>query len=714
MSKKSSKKEVLQANSKQEKTKSDKPKQDKPDIKADTGEFQKGRAGPKDTISGKKTAQKKRSGGQQKKSQFKSEAQETFVSNPKHIAETSEEKSRKANSEFFGKHENEDENDVEYASEREESRAKRKHRQRLSRARVKDNFILSDTEFNDKDSFLKKPGIKNGKTGMIRESAKKKTFVDTPENVRLTRRKAMKKRMQRSQYKLVKHFDKKTGETTYELQTNKVRDHQNKDFVGAAAGLTAMEATGFLHQKVSEYEDDNSAVEAAHKSEEAAETIASTTGRARKQRYSHRADKVSEAERRQFKADHDFRSRGNTGEHPENKTKVRQKQIQKQRIKREYSKAMSKGKQAEQAAEYAQKAAEKTTDMARKVIEFVRKHAGVIGIVGLFALFFMMIIATMSSCAAMFGSGMTTTMSGGYQSEPAQLDSCDDALSQRELELKNTIKNIKADNPGYDEYKFSFATIGHDPYILINYLSALYGDVDAAEADSEIESLFNSMYTLTLTPCEETRIKYVKRSRRVYDPATKSYYTDVYYVPKEYTVQVLYATLTKKDLEEVVADKLSGNAEAKALYDVYQNTHGALQQFFSPLSMDWYSKVTSYYGYRENPITKESEYHRGVDIVVPTGTKVYAAQSGTVTEADYDTDYGKYIVIEDDKGFVTKYAHLESMNVSAGQTIRCGEVIGKTGNTGKTGVRIGSCLHLECMADGEYYNPLFYFENGKD
>ena len=77
--------------------------------------------------------------------------------------------------------------------------------------------------------------------------------------------------------------------------------------------------------------------------------------------------------------------------------------------------------------------------------------------------------------------------------------------------------------------------------------------------------------------------------------------------------------------------------------------------------------------------------------------------------AAYDDDYGNYIVITDSKGFTTKYAHLESMNVSAGQTVRHGEIIGKTGSTGAV---TGSHLHLECLSDGEYYNPLFYFENG--
>ena len=62
--------------------------------------------------------------------------------------------------------------------------------------------------------------------------------------------------------------------------------------------------------------------------------------------------------------------------------------IQKQKIKREYAKAIKNGPQAKQTAEYAQKAAKKTTDMARKIAEFAAKHKGAIVVIGLFVLFF--------------------------------------------------------------------------------------------------------------------------------------------------------------------------------------------------------------------------------------------------------------------------------------------------------------------------------------
>ena len=98
-----------------------------------------------------------------------------------------------------------------------------------------------------------------------------------------------------------------------------------------------------------------------------------------------------------------------------------------------------------------------------------------------------------------------------------------------------------------------------------------------------------------------------------------------------------------------------------------------------------------------------------MDIAVPTGTQVLASMDGTVTTATYDASYGNYVVIEKD-GYITKYAHMDTLSVSTGQVVTHGTVIGTTGNTGSS---TGSHLHIECLYNGEYYNPLFYFEAGE-
>ena len=142
---------------------------------------------------------------------------------------------------------------------------------------------------------------------------------------------------------------------------------------------------------------------------------------------------------------------------------------------------------------------------------------------------------------------------------------------------------------------------------------------------------------------------------------------------------------------------------------MYRTTGGLLQEFSSPLNLDWYGYVSSYYGYRKNPSSGHQEYHRGIDIAVPVGTEVYAAHDGIVQAAAYDSHYGNYVALEHN-GYLTKYAHMNRLDVSAGQTVKKGDQIGVTGNSGSS---LGSRLHLECLYQGEYYNPIFYFEVGE-
>ena len=669
--------------------KKDAMKQERFNTKSDTGDFKKERAGPTGSAKGKASSHTPKG---ERTEKLSNEAQEMFSQGGDNkTGIRSEQISRKANQEFFSKHEQEDERNTEYASQREETRARRIHRQHDTRTRVKDSFIQSDGDFHDKAGFVEEAGaeVANSRLDKLEkkaEKAGKKT------------EKARKKLPQRKEYKLVRHFDEKTGKTTYELQTNKVlKKPKRENPVTAAQRRAMMEAQGFVHQKISENEKDNAGVEGAHKAEQAGEDAVRYVQRFKGNKYARRQNKVAALEKKQFKAETNFRYQKYLEEHPEVKKKALQKRLQKQRIKREYAKAMKKGAEAKQAAGYAKKAAQTTTNIARKIQEFVRKHLGAIATIGLFGLFFMLIAAGVSSCSAVLNGGLSTTMAGSYQSVPAQLDASDEAMTSREMALQNTIDAIEEDYPDYDEYNYNLEEIGHNPFTLINYLSAIRVDVVAVDCDAEIESLFNEMYELTLTPRTETR------TRTVINEETGEEEEE------EYEVQILDVELTRKPLEDIVADRLTGNDDASALYSAYQTTNGALQQFYTPLDIDWYNMISSYYGYRKNPVTGDNQFHRGIDIAVPEGTEVYASQDGIVTTAEYNDEYGNYIVIEDSNGFVTKYAHLQSINVTAGQTVKHGAVIGKTGNTGSS---TGSHLHLECLASGEYYNPLFYFENG--
>ena len=512
---------------------------------------------------------------------------------------------------------------------------------------------------------------------------------------------ARKKIPKTKEYSFERVFDEKTGKARYVLTAvEKEKQFKPDRSVKMVAGRVGAEYSNFAHGKVAEVEKENSAVEGAHKTEQTAEDVDHFVKRNHKSGLQRKKEKVAKLEKKQFKKEVNFRYQKFLEENPEMQEKTLKKQIQKrlqkQRIKREYAKARRAGQASKNTKEAAAKSANFITKVAKKIQEIASRNVSLLVTIGIFALLLIMIMTAISSCGAMFSDGMSTTLAGSYMSVPAEIDAADLAFSELEMKLQKQINNIETDYPDYDEYRYNLDAIGHDPFVLISYLSAVHTEFTASEVQSEIESLFEEMYELTLNPTTETR------TRTVTDPETGEE------TEEEYTVTILEVTLTATDLGVVVAGHM--NEEQKEIYALYTETHGLTQQFYTPLNLYWYSYVSSYYGYRINPVTGQEQFHRGVDIAVPTGTTVLAAMDGTVTTATYDASYGNYVVIEDSNGYCTKYAHMDTLNVSAGQTVTHGTTIGTTGNTGSS---TGSHLHIECLYNGEYYNPLFYFDVGE-
>lgn len=512
---------------------------------------------------------------------------------------------------------------------------------------------------------------------------------------------ARKKIPKKKEYSFERVFDEKTGKAKYVLTAvEKEKQFKPDSPVKVVAGRVGAEYSNFTHGKVAEVEKENSAVEGAHKTEQTAEDVYHFVKRNHKSGLQRKKEKVARLEKKQFKKEVNFRYQKFLEENPDMQEKTlkkqMQKRLQKQRIKREYAKARRAGQAAKNTKEAAAKSASFVTKVAKKMQEIASRNVSLLVTIGIFALILIMIMTAISSCGAMFSDGMSTTLAGSYMSVPAEIDAADLAFSELEMELQKEINNIETDYPDYDEYRYNLDAIGHDPFILIGYLSAVHTEFTASEVQSEIESLFEEMYELTLNPTTETR------TRTVTDPETGEE------TEEEYTVTILEVTLTATDLGVVVAGHM--NEEQKEIYALYNETHGLTQQFYTPLNLYWYSYVSSYYGYRINPVTGQEQFQRGVDIAVPTGTTVLAAMDGTVTTATYDASYGNYVVIEDSNGYCTKYAHMDTLGVSAGQTVTHGTTIGTTGNTGSS---TGSHLHIECLYNGEYYNPLFYFDVGE-
>ena len=600
-----------------------------------------------------------------------------------------------------------------YQQSQKKGRYRRREHQDRERTKTSDfgrDFQTKEHDFTEKNTFAE--GAEPEFHGSKKLDRLQKKAEKAGKKTEAARRKLPKKR----EYSLERVFDEKTGRARYVLTAVvKEKPFKEDNPLKKIAGRAGSEFTNYAHGKVAESEKENSAVEGAHKTEQKAEDTYRFVKRHYKSKEQRQRKKVAKLEKKQFKKEVSFRYQKFLEENPEMQEKTLKKQLQKrmqkQRIKREYAKARRAGQAAKNAKEAAVKSANFTTTVAKKLQEIAAKHASLLVTVAAFGVLLIMIMTSISSCGAMFSEGMSTTLAGSYMSVPAEIDAADLAFSELEMELQKEVDSIETDYSDYDEYRYNLDAIGHDPFALISYLSAVHTEFTAADVQGEIESLFDEMYELTLNPATETRTRTVtKTGTRTVTNAdgTTSTETYTYEEEEEYTVTILEVTLTAKDLNVVVAGHM--DSEQKEIFALYNETHGLTQQFYTPLNLYWYNYVSSYYGYRINPVTGAEQFHRGVDIAVPTGTTVLAAMDGTVTTAAYDSYYGNYVVIEDSKGYCTKYAHMDTLSVSAGQAVKHGDTIGTTGNTGSS---TGSHLHIECLYNGEYYNPLFYFEAGE-
>ena len=114
----------------------------------------------------------------------------------------------------------------------------------------------------------------------------------------------------------------------------------------------------------------------------------------------------------------------------------------------------------------------------------------------------------------------------------------------------------------------------------------------------------------------------------------------------------------------------------------------------------------SQYGYRTDPIDGKRRMHRGQDFAVNLNTPVLATGDGVVTKAQYDSGWGRYVKIDHGYGYETIYAHLYKINVKKGQKVKRGDVIGKSGNSGRAA---GFHLHYEVHKNKKVDDPKKYF-----
>lgn len=169
----------------------------------------------------------------------------------------------------------------------------------------------------------------------------------------------------------------------------------------------------------------------------------------------------------------------------------------------------------------------------------------------------------------------------------------------------------------------------------------------------------------------------------------------------------------KKTAENIKAIEAAERAEAELQAEIRQALANSSNENFVGGQFLWpipgYYTVTSPFGYRTHPTTGVYKLHTGVDIAGSkiSGKPILAANSGKVIKAGYNRGYGNYVVIDHGGGFSTLYGHASKLAVSAGQSVTRGDTIAYVGTSGYS---TGYHLHFEIIENGEYKNPLSYFD----
>jgi murein DD-endopeptidase MepM/ murein hydrolase activator NlpD len=115
--------------------------------------------------------------------------------------------------------------------------------------------------------------------------------------------------------------------------------------------------------------------------------------------------------------------------------------------------------------------------------------------------------------------------------------------------------------------------------------------------------------------------------------------------------------------------------------------------------------LTSPYGRRRSPFTRQWKFHRGLDLSAPIGSEIRAPAPGTILSAGWNSGYGRMVQVDHGYGVVSRYAHMGRVRVKKGDRVRRGDALGGVGMTGRT---TGPHLHYEIQVDGRFVDPMVF------
>lgn len=316
--------------------------------------------------------------------------------------------------------------------------------------------------------------------------------------------------------------------------------------------LAADALSAKAHQSVRNADqDNNSGVEAAHFTEGSAEGAARAGSRFQYGRKLRQYKKLERLEKKGNKdaVDSIFAERMKSD--PQAGSNLFSRWWQKQAIKKEYAAAKAGAAAAENTASGTAKAAQGTVSITEKAFQFVQSHSHIIIGIAAVGLLVLVIAGSVSSCSVLINGGGNVVLGTSYTAEDEDLKGVETDYTKLEDKLRKQIDRIETDHPGYDEYRYNLAEIGHNPYELASLLTVEFENYTRSQVQARLQSIFEAQYELKLEEKVEIRTRKETRVGYRYNPITGTGHTYTYQVTVQYEYKILNVTLLNRGVDYV-------------------------------------------------------------------------------------------------------------------------------------------------------------------
>ena len=316
--------------------------------------------------------------------------------------------------------------------------------------------------------------------------------------------------------------------------------------------LAADALSAKAHQSVRNADqDNNSGVEAAHFTEGSAEGAARAGSRFQYGRKLRQYKKLERLEKKGNKdaVDSIFAERMKSD--PQAGSNLFSRWRQKQAIKKEYAAAKAGAAAAENTASGTAKAAQGTVSITEKAFQFVQSHSHIIIGIAAVGLLVLVIAGSVSSCSVLINGGGNVVLGTSYTAEDEDLKGVETDYTKLEDKLRKQIDRIETDHPGYDEYRYNLAEIGHNPYELASLLTVEFENYTRSKVQARLPEYFEAQYELKLEEKVEIRTRKETRVGYRYNPITGTGHTYTYQVTVQYEYKILNVTLLNRGVDYV-------------------------------------------------------------------------------------------------------------------------------------------------------------------